>query len=246
MAIKKCKECGKEVSTKANQCPNCGVKNPTQSLTKKLISVILGLLLIGWFCSMLGGEENPSTSQADGFSELSLNVREGPSTDYETITALEAGEKVRFLDDSLGWKKVELIEREGYETGWASGKYLSDISQFNEWENNQENDEVASSNQSNTQTNRQNIDWGPVKNAIQQSRESGFLTRIERVERTYYVNPLIWRSIDAQTKENAVKTFARYMGYLNDMDQAVGIYVKDSQSGKTIAEYGVFSGVEIK
>jgi hypothetical protein len=38
---------------------------------------------------------------------------------------------------------------------------------------------------------------------------------------------------------------AQYMGHLNDMDQAVGLTVKDWQSGKTIAEYSIWSGVSI-
>jgi RNA polymerase subunit RPABC4/transcription elongation factor Spt4 len=31
MALKPCKECGKEISTEAKVCPNCGKKNPTAS-----------------------------------------------------------------------------------------------------------------------------------------------------------------------------------------------------------------------
>jgi hypothetical protein len=40
---------------------------------------------------------------------------------------------------------------------------------------------------------------------------------------------------------------ARDAGYFHsNVNQAVGITVKDWQSGKTIAEYSVFSGVTIK
>ena len=42
MAMAKCKECGKEVSTKAKVCPHCGVKNPGV----KTSEVIVGLLFI--------------------------------------------------------------------------------------------------------------------------------------------------------------------------------------------------------
>ena len=39
MAMSKCKECGKAVSTLAKTCPNCGVPKPTlkkKTLTKKI------------------------------------------------------------------------------------------------------------------------------------------------------------------------------------------------------------------
>ena len=34
MALKPCKECGKDVSTEANTCPNCGVPKPTKKVKK--------------------------------------------------------------------------------------------------------------------------------------------------------------------------------------------------------------------
>ena len=35
MAMSKCKECGKSVSTLAKTCPKCGVPNPTKRNSKK-------------------------------------------------------------------------------------------------------------------------------------------------------------------------------------------------------------------
>lgn len=49
MALAKCKECKKEVSTSAKVCPHCGVKNPAPSDTK---AGIFGLIIIAagaWF-----------------------------------------------------------------------------------------------------------------------------------------------------------------------------------------------------
>lgn len=47
MALSKCKECKKEVSTKAPTCPHCGVKNPTTT-AKQLVVGLLGVLVIGY------------------------------------------------------------------------------------------------------------------------------------------------------------------------------------------------------
>ncbi len=60
MALIKCHECGKEVSTEAAKCPNCGakVKKPTSLATK----LLLGVLGLGVVAAMLGGE--PSTPAA--------------------------------------------------------------------------------------------------------------------------------------------------------------------------------------
>ena len=64
MAIKKCKECGKEVSTSAKMCPHCGKRYPTGGLTWPA-KIFLGLLVIGFLPSMLrdcGNTTTPSSS----------------------------------------------------------------------------------------------------------------------------------------------------------------------------------------
>lgn len=48
MALKPCRECGKEVSTGAPKCPHCGAKSPTESaLSHGLKGILSGLVLIG-------------------------------------------------------------------------------------------------------------------------------------------------------------------------------------------------------
>ena len=47
MALKKCKECKKEVSTKAKNCPHCGAKKPTEN---KFLSFIVGVGVVVFFC----------------------------------------------------------------------------------------------------------------------------------------------------------------------------------------------------
>jgi hypothetical protein len=47
MALKKCKECGKEVSTKAEKCPHCGVRNPTTSTMEGCLGNFLSLVILG-------------------------------------------------------------------------------------------------------------------------------------------------------------------------------------------------------
>ena len=50
MAMTKCKECGKEVSTSAKKCPHCGVSNPNPSKTNIIILIVV-VLIIWWVWS---------------------------------------------------------------------------------------------------------------------------------------------------------------------------------------------------
>lgn len=133
MALKKCKECGHQVSTKAKNCPDCGVKNPTSNpLLNFIVWVVIIIFAFVWFTS--GDEDTSLNIGADKFSTISLNMREGPSTVYDIVTSLSPGEQVKVLRDSIGWHLVETIERDEVEIGWASGNYLSNISQLKDWE----------------------------------------------------------------------------------------------------------------
>jgi len=86
-----------------------------------------------------------------------------------------------------------------------------------------------------------------IKNLMGTFRETNLLEKSDGPSRTYYLNGTMWYLMNAQQKENSVTWLARDAGYFHsNVNQAVGITVKDWQSGKTIAEYSVFSGVTIK
>ena len=54
MALVKCKECNKEISSTAKQCPSCGYKIKKVGL---FWPIIIGLMLIGYF---FGDQEKSS------------------------------------------------------------------------------------------------------------------------------------------------------------------------------------------
>jgi len=63
MAMKSCKECKKEISTDAKQCPNCGKKNPTGGISKIKIGLgVLAVLVVIRAASGGGGSSGASTS----------------------------------------------------------------------------------------------------------------------------------------------------------------------------------------
>jgi hypothetical protein len=64
MAMKTCKECGKEVSSSAKTCPNCGAKQGTGCI--KIGFIAFGVLVVLGVIVILrgGGDKSTSTSSA--------------------------------------------------------------------------------------------------------------------------------------------------------------------------------------
>lgn len=57
MALGKCKECGKQVSTNAFKCPHCGARNPTATM-KEMILGFLVLVVVGLMVAQCTGSDN--------------------------------------------------------------------------------------------------------------------------------------------------------------------------------------------
>jgi hypothetical protein len=73
MALKPCKECGKEVSTSAKTCPHCGVKEPVVNTVAQTIKGLATLGVIGaiaviWLQS---GSDKSGTTSNNAASTLS-------------------------------------------------------------------------------------------------------------------------------------------------------------------------------
>jgi RNA polymerase subunit RPABC4/transcription elongation factor Spt4 len=59
MALKPCKECGKEISTEAKVCPNCGKKDPTSQPVPKWLWIALGVLVLIVAVNLGGPKSTP-------------------------------------------------------------------------------------------------------------------------------------------------------------------------------------------
>ena len=63
MALTKCKECGTEISTKAEQCPKCGAKAKKKtSLFAWICAVVFGFWMIGYIFQRLEAPNSASAS----------------------------------------------------------------------------------------------------------------------------------------------------------------------------------------
>lgn len=71
MALVKCHECGKDVSTQAAACPNCGAPprplpqaaTKRENKAKNVVSGIIGIVVIAGFVSMCSTDKKPTPSE---------------------------------------------------------------------------------------------------------------------------------------------------------------------------------------
>lgn len=72
MALKPCRECGKEVSTEAKTCPHCGRLTPTEARLPKGSGclIALGVLAVLWFIGSRVETPQPGASGAAPAADL--------------------------------------------------------------------------------------------------------------------------------------------------------------------------------
>ena len=70
MAMTKCKECGAEISTKAESCPQCGAKRPKK--TSLFTWIIFGFIILFTIAAFTGSDnDRPATTTASSASSSS-------------------------------------------------------------------------------------------------------------------------------------------------------------------------------
>ena len=121
MAIKKCKECGSEVSSKAKNCPQCGADQRNFFGKHKIISSILVLFVLGIIGSLMGGDDSKDVNVSSNKTEnkvLTAKIGDVINTGDCEIIILSAEEKM-----SVGSEFIEEKPAEG-------GKYIAVIWQY--------------------------------------------------------------------------------------------------------------------
>jgi hypothetical protein len=122
MSLKACRECGKDVSTGAANCPHCGASHPTNATSKGARSC-LGCLTVVVVISAIGAigalvdAGNDSRSGSAGVAEHQaremwapelVNVRRGPGSTAAVAFQIESYQSVYVGRDtsSQGWAAV--------------------------------------------------------------------------------------------------------------------------------------------
>jgi hypothetical protein len=106
MALIKCKECGHEISKKAETCPNCGAKRKKSASGGCLLLIILAVLFIGYIGSQV------DTSSYDT-----------QSTNYDSPKAAPVPEEPKLLLLDWSWH-----QESGYAIVEGQVKNISDRS----------------------------------------------------------------------------------------------------------------------
>ncbi|WP_078000337.1 hypothetical protein [Edwardsiella tarda] len=120
MAITKCKECKKEVSTSAKTCPHCGVTNPGITSTQTFFGFIfiIALIAIGWY--FIGGDSKDSTKPTNSTQKT---TQECATNDGECLFN-------KYLFDAITSCKP-LVERSAkYEYEWTDGMLTPAFSHY--------------------------------------------------------------------------------------------------------------------
>lgn len=90
MAIIKCKECGKDISDKAEKCPSCGApisKKGSQNEGEKILCFILGIILLFVGLSMTFD----GTSKMLNTSEKSSTIQSSSKITLDKFNQIETG-----------------------------------------------------------------------------------------------------------------------------------------------------------
>lgn len=115
MALSKCKECGKEISTKADRCPHCGA--PQKPKQYGCGTLILLVLVVGIFASIFG-----STNDSDPSGSLQVQ-------DSECIKTLQCwGDKHNIAAAVHCEEPVEKLAK--YTARWTDGAFEPKFTHF--------------------------------------------------------------------------------------------------------------------
>lgn len=118
MAMKKCRECGKSVSTKAKACVGCGapIKRGTSTLGKLFLLTIFGAIGLAVVTPRL--KDGPRAARAEGSSAAAEQPKPySPKTDttypYKLVTILSQvkeaeGAEFALQVDGEGWRKSKV------------------------------------------------------------------------------------------------------------------------------------------
>lgn len=133
-----CNACKNNVSSLAESCPNCG--HPISGSRKKSkqgsscggflgysILIIVGIVILARIFEEDAYVEKPENAIGERYSIANLNLRDGPSTDYEVLETLEVGDRVYVIDSENDWLKVRPRQR-NFEEGWIYGQYTAEYS----------------------------------------------------------------------------------------------------------------------
>jgi SH3 domain-containing protein/zinc ribbon protein len=117
LALKQCKECGHDISSKAKECMNCGAPVKKTSVTRVIVLLfILIFAVVLLFDKHIGKNKTTYSSPVDNtdllkyglerYAHKSLNVREGRGKNFKKVDTINRGDVVRVDSIENDWGVV--------------------------------------------------------------------------------------------------------------------------------------------
>lgn len=104
MAMIKCRECGKELSNKADQCPHCGVKIKRTNMVTKAVAVLIGATVL---ISIFSSSGNSPAPAAPAKTSKQIADEKQSELRFNKIVAIAQTIKNAMRDpDSLVWESI--------------------------------------------------------------------------------------------------------------------------------------------
>jgi len=112
MALAKCRECSKEVSTEAKTCPHCGVSNPVKKGTSGLTLTIAGLVVIAALSAILRPSPAPVETVKVELTPAQIEAKKASELRFSTAVAVLTSIKSGLKDpSSVQWSSVGVSEK---------------------------------------------------------------------------------------------------------------------------------------
>jgi len=147
MALKKCRECGAEISSSANVCPRCGKKLKSGGCASAIMLIVALIVLVYAIASITSNisEKKSQKESRAAIAEIlstdndataknaakiietrfakndGINIRKGPGTSYglDPTGQLFQGEKLYILEEKDGWIRFRVTQHDVGWEGWV-------------------------------------------------------------------------------------------------------------------------------
>jgi hypothetical protein len=119
MALRRCKECGKEMSTRAAACPHCGAKPRRTSFGTWLVLVVIGLGVISWYSASQRIEENAAQRAQDGAARAAKLSPADKAAEDRRLAAAKAAEQREREEGTMAYACKEWVRKSLHDPGSA-------------------------------------------------------------------------------------------------------------------------------
>lgn len=125
MALKPCKECKKEVSDKANTCPNCGVSSPTTQFS----DIVTGWTVIIVVVAALVYACSPSKDKSSSTADAAILAKQKEQADIACKKELSCwGDK--HIASASAYCKSPIERLAKYSSKWTDGTFEMKFSRY--------------------------------------------------------------------------------------------------------------------